>query len=195
MQRLLVLGCLLLTVGVVNAAPTTVNSTTPTSVSPADTFGYTHWVYEGNYTWTHSVSYGTAPVPGATLDLLSASLTITGYSIETAIGIKADGTSVGNLATAGPMDTTITTFVFPDNAALDTMLMDGKVVVQAIPTGDLGESFKFNSSKLSVTYDWILPPPEPPQPPEPPVVPAPAGLVLAGIGTALIGWLRRHQCL
>jgi hypothetical protein len=185
---------LLLMVGVVNAAPTTVEDTTPISVSPANTFGTWHWVYQGNYTWTHTVDYGAPPVPGATLDLLAGSLTISGYSIDMPIGIKVDGVAVGNLATQAPglEQTTITTFVAPDDGTLDALVLDGVLVVQAIPTGDLGASFKLNSSKLSVTYDWILPPPPDP---DPPVVPAPAAVMLVGIGTAVVGWLRRHQCL
>ncbi len=190
MQRLLITGCLLLMVGAVNAAPTTVEDTTPINVSPANTFGTWHWVFEGNYTWTHTVDYGAPPVPGATLDLLAGSLTISGFSIDTPIGINVDGVPVGNLATQAPgyEQTTITTFVAPDDGTLDALVLDGVLVVQAIPTGDAGANFKFNSSKLSVTYDWILP-----QEPEPePVVPAPGALLLAGIGTALIGWFRRN---
>jgi hypothetical protein len=188
MQRSLIAGCLLLMVGMVNAAPITVEDTTPINVSPANTFGNWHWVYQGNYTWTHTVDYGAPPVPGATLDLLSGSLTISGFSIDVPIGIKLDGIAAGNLATqaAGLEQTTITTFLPPDDATLEALLMDGVLVVQAVPTGDLGADFKFNSSKLSVTYDWILPPP---------VVPAPGAIALAAIGTGLIGWFRRRQCL
>jgi len=189
MQRVLAVGCLLLMVGVANAVPTTVENT----ISSAPTFGTWHWVYQGSYSWLHTVDYGPAPVPGATLDLLDASLTISAYAVDDeTVGITVDGIPAGNLATGGAMDTIVTTFIPPDDATLDALLMDGKLAVGAIPSGDLGERFMLNWSKLSVTYDWILPPP--PDPPKP-VVPAPAGLVLAGIGTAVIGWFRRHQCL
>ncbi len=187
MQRVLIVGCLLLMVGVANAVPTTVEDT----ISTAPTFDMTHWVYQGSLSWLHTVDYGAPPVPGATLDLLSASLTIRAYSVEETMGVTVDGNPAGNLATGQPMQWLETTFTAPD-AALDALLMDGQLAVVLTPTGDLGESYQLDWSKLSVTYDWLLPPP--PDPPKP-VVPAPAGLVLAGIGTAVIGWLRRHQCL
>jgi len=191
MQKLLAVGCLLLMAGVVSATPTTVDNT----ISSGVPFGINHWSQDGTLSWLHTVSYGAPPVPGATLDLLSASLTITAYSVESTLGVKGDTKSMGNLGTGSSMQTIGTVFTVPAGD-LDAVLMDGQLNVAVTPADQYaGDMFKLISSKLSVTYDWILPPP--PTPPEPPapVVPAPAGLVLAGIGTAVIGWLRRHQCL
>jgi hypothetical protein len=137
------------------------------------------------------VDYGLAPVPGATLDLLSASLTIRAMSVEGPFAVQTDGLPAGNLSTGQPLQWIETTFVAPD-AYLDALLMDGQLAVKVIPGGDLGELYQLDWSTLSVTYDWILPPP--PDPPAP-VVPAPGAVALAGIGTILIGWLRKRQSL
>lgn len=185
-MRTAVLVACLAFVSVASAVPTTVTST----ISSAPTFNRDHWVYQGSLSWTHTVDYGSAPVPGATLDLLSATLEIYAYSVEEPyFAVTADGVAAGTLVTGQPLQWTTTTIVAPD-AYLDALLMDGQLAVTVTPGGDLGELYQLEWSKLTVTYDWILPPP--PDPPAP-VVPAPGAVVLAGIGTALIGWLRKRQ--
>jgi hypothetical protein len=107
----------------------------------------------------------------------------------------ADGTILGNLQSPPPgLPDQWTTKTF-DLAAILADLEDGMLDMDInIDTGMTGSGVTLGSSTLSVTYrwDWVVQDEDDGDDDGGPVVPVPGALVLAGIGTVLIGWFKRR---
>jgi hypothetical protein len=213
MKKALVVTCVLLAMGVAQAGPMsltdtvgdTANNSTdglyflPSGSSPSYTPPYYRYFFQ-DWDWDHSVTYLPDPSPDASgvRTIESGTLTVYAWQVDENDQIIADGTSLGNLAkqpAGGPDQWTTKTF---DLAAILADLEDGMLDVDLnIDTGTSGSGVTVGWSKLSVTYrwDWVVQDPPPPPPPQPPQVPAPGAIVLAAMGTGLLGWLRRRQSL
>jgi hypothetical protein len=208
MRRIVLVACVLLATGMAQAGPMTLVDTVgdvanytsdglyflPSGNNPGYTPPYYRYGFQ-DWDWDHAVTYLADPSPDASgvRTIMSGQLTVYAWQVDENDQIIADSTSLGNLAkqpVGGPDQWTTTTF---DLAAILADLEDGVLDVDLnIDTGNSGSGVIVGWSSLSVTYkwDWV----EEDEPPEPePVVPAPGALVLAGIGTALVGWLRRNQ--
>lgn len=210
MRRIALVTSVLLAMGVAQAGPMTLTDSVsdvannasdgvwflPSGESPEHDSTYYRYFYE-DWDWDHAVSYLPDPSPDASgvRTLVSATLTVEAWQADENDQIIADGTSLGNLTKppVGYPDTwTATTF---NLAPILADLEDGALDVDInIDTGTSGSGVIVRRSTLDVTYrwDWVE---EEPEPEPEPVVPAPGAVVLAAIGSGLIGWLRRHQCL
>jgi len=200
MRIVVLLTSVLLAVGVANAAPTTVCDTAnftsdglyflPPGFSPGYVTPFYRYYYQ-DWGWDHAVTFDPAPDPSATFNLLSATLTVHAWQVDEPDLISGDGHPLGNLVYQPPALDGWTTTTF-DLASILGDLADGQLDVWLnINTAGCGTGIVVDWAKLCVTYEWVVPQ----VPPVPPVVPAPAAVVLAGIGTGLIGLLRRRRNL
>jgi len=189
MKRIaVILVCTSLLAGIVNAAPTTVTDTL--------TFESTHtYINTPSVSWTQAVVFIAKPDPAATLQIDSAYLRIKANMIGTTVPVTGDGLALGNLIqNPGWQETQ-----FNLTGAQLATVADGQLAVVLNTASEDG--FQLGWSKFSVTYEWIIPSggdddddddggnggTNP--------VPAPGAVVLAGIGTGLIGWLKRRWSL
>jgi hypothetical protein len=163
----------------------------PSGNSPGYAPPYYRYFWE-DWDWDNAVTYLPDPSPDASgvRTIMSGQLTVYAWQVDENDQILADGHSLGNLVkqpAGGPDQWTTTTF---DLAAILADLEDGVLDMDInIDTGQSGSGVVVGWASLSVTYkwDWVEQEPEPPEP----VIPAPGALLLAGIGTALVGWLKR----
>jgi hypothetical protein len=171
--------------GVANAAPTTVESKLGDPGPGPLPFDRSSAYFYTTLNWTHTVTFSAQPDPTATLQIDSAFLQIRADLVDSTVPVTGDGIALGNMTTSPGWYTTQFNLT---GTQLDALL-DGQLVVVFNASNDNG--FYLDWSKLSVTYEWVVQT----QPPQPPVVPAPGAVVLAGIGTGLIGWLKRRWSL
>jgi hypothetical protein len=195
-----VVTSVLLAAGLASAAPTTVCDTANYGsdglyfLAPGFSPGYTppfYRYFDQDWGWDHDVMFDPSPGPGAIFTLLSASLTVHAWQVDEPDLITADGTDLGNLVSQ-PTGLDGWTTTTSDLAAILGDLTEGHLDVSMninVPEGSSGVLLDW--AKLCVTYEWVVPE----VPPPPPVVPSPGSVVLAGIGTGLIGWLRRRRSL
>jgi len=194
--------CVVLLAGVANAS-LTYTSTVPTvynestwpwcdSTDPGILHGHPPYYlyYDGDFEWIHDLS-------------LPAGSTITGVELKIRaweVGpehdfISVNGTEVGALAfgwLSWPYfsETTLTVpvglitddhvhvFIAVDGYGIDS---DSGTRYQEVGDGFSGLTLAY--SQLTVTYE----------PYQEPVIPAPGAILLGGLGTCLVGWLRRRQ--
>jgi hypothetical protein len=209
MRRVVLVTSVLLAMGVANAGPMSLTDTVgdtanfasdglyflPSGTSPGIAPPFYRYGYQ-DWGWNQAVTYLADPSPDASgvRTLMSATLTINAWQADETDQIIADGIVLGNLQKppAGlPNQWTTTTFTLSP-AALAS-LEDGlsNMHIDIDNGGSGGEGVILSQSALSVTYKWDWT--EPDQ--QPPAVPAPGAVVLAGLGTALIGWLKRRQSI
>jgi hypothetical protein len=134
--------------------------------------------------------------PADAIGILSAKLAVDAWDVDSGLGeddyIVADGHDLGTLA--GQAETWTTTTFTLGSAVLADLWADNHldmwIDIDRVFAGEPLWRVTLGEARLiDVTYDIYVPPPEPP------VVPVPGAVVLVAIGTGLIGWLRRHQCL
>jgi hypothetical protein len=104
--------------------------------------------------------------------------------------IYGDGILLGLLQAQPPgcSNTWTTTTFNLSPAFLQSKLTDGDLDAwMNIDSTCTGSGLILDWAKLTVNYQWDCV--------EQPVVPAPGAVVLAGIGTGLLGWLRKRQSL
>jgi hypothetical protein len=198
MRIVVLVTSVLLAAGVANAAPTTVSDTAnhasdglyflPSGSSPAYAPPYYRY-FDQDWGWDNDVTFGPAPDPSATLNLLSATLTVHAWQVDEPDQISGDGHALGNLVyepVGMPDGWTTTTF---DLASILGDLADGHLDAWLnINTTEGGSGVLVDWATLSVTYEWVVSQ-------QPPAVPSPGAVVLAGIGTGLVGWLKRRWSL
>lgn len=183
--------------GVANADFTsTVYSTGPTPPF-GQTYTNSNLAASSNFTWQFdwTADLATLAAQGA-LTIQSAMLTVNAEGVtrdsdplfDEKHDVYLDGTFVGTIANGvAAHDTTFNLLpAFLSN-------LDGLVNMKVdlfVGAGFAGLSSKFNSSQLAIEY-FV----DEPEPPVPPAVPAPAAVILAGLGAGLVGWLRRRNTL
>ncbi len=213
MRRIALVTSVLLAMGVAQAGPMTLSDTVENTAdfstdgtwflpsgSPANNYSSSYQYFFEDWDWDHAVTYLADPSPDASgvRTIESATLKVYAWQADETDQIIADGSVLGNLVkppTGYPDNWTTTTF---NLSSILASLEDGMLDVDInIDTGVTGSGVILGWSKLSVTYrwDWTVQDPPPPEPPEPTPVPAPGAVVLAAIGTGLIGWLRRRESL
>lgn len=203
MRRLVLVSSLLLAVGVANAGPVTFpgtvtniadNASDPPAASwflPAgDSPGYIPpWYRYGfqDWGWDHGVTYPPDPCPcgSGVFSFVSGSLTVYAWGVNDndPTLIYGDGVLLGSLQSQPPgMNTWTTTTFNLSPAFLQSYLSDGALDVwMDIDTLWSGSGVILDWGLLTVNYQWEC------------QVPAPGAIMLAGIGTGLLGWLRRRQ--
>jgi len=206
MRKIVLVSIALLAAGVTHAGPvfpdtvmdTADNITDPPTASwflpAAIPPGYTPPWYRylnQDWGWDHDVTYVPDPCPSGTgiFSFVSGSLEVHAWGVndEDPTLIYGDGVLLGPLQPQPPGNNTWTTTTFNLSPAfLQSYLADG--VLNAwmnIDSTWTGSGVILDWALLTVNYQWECVP----------VVPAPAGVVLAGIGAGLLGWLRRRQYL
>jgi len=206
MRKIVLVSIALLGAGVANASPiifpgtaadTADNVFDPPAVSwflPAATPpGYTPPWYRylnQDWGWDHGVTYMANPCPedSCVFSFLSGTLEVHAWGVtdEDPTLIYADGVLLGALQPQPPGNNTWTTTTFNLSPAfLQSHLGDGALNVwMDIDTLWVGSGVILDWALLSVDYEWEC---------EQPTVPAPGAVMLAGIGTGLLGWLRKRQ--
>jgi hypothetical protein len=203
MMRVLGIVCVVLVAGVANAS-LTYTSTVPTvydsstypwcnSTDPGTLHGHPPYYlyYDGDFGWEQSLS----GVP-SDATILGGQLTIRAWEVGPEHDfITVNGTEVGELVSGFLSYPYFTNTVLMVPASLLTgdhvdmfVAVDGYGTDQAsghrYPEAGNGFSgVTMVYSQLTVTYE----------PYQPPVIPAPGAILLAGLGTCLVGWLRRRQ--
>lgn len=171
---------------------------TPTSwfLPPATPPGYTPPWYRYFYQdwgWNNGATYAPDPCPLGTgvFSFVSGSLEVHAWGVTDVDPtlIYGDGVLLGALQPQPPGGNTWTTTLFNLSPAfLQANLADGNLNVwMNIDTLVTGSGVILDWAKLTVNYQWVCE--------QPPTVPVPGGLALAGIGTGLLGWLRKRRCL
>lgn len=205
MMRVLGIVCVVLVAGVANASltytdtvPTVYNQSTWSwcdSTDPGVLHGsppyyrywYTYEPYNGDFEYDHDIT-GDLP-PGSTIT--GVELRIRAWEVGPEQDqISADGSYVGDLVPAvfSPYFTetsfTLPTSTLGDNVVHVLVGVDGFGNDHGHVYPPIGYSGMTPVwSKLIVTYE----------PYQEPVIPAPGAILLGGLGTCLVGWLKRRQ--
>jgi hypothetical protein len=210
MRRLLLVSSVLLAAGVAHAGPVPLPDTVMNFADNAsDTPAVSWFLPAGNdpdyippwyrycfqdWGWDHAVSYMPDPCPYGLgiFSFVSGSLTVHAWGVtdDDPTLIYGDGVLLGALQTqpSGWGNTWTTTTFDLSPAFLQSYLIDGDLDVwMNIDSTWTGSGVILDWANLIVNYQWDCG--------GQPVVPAPGAILLAGIGTALLGWLRRRQYL
>jgi hypothetical protein len=206
MRKIVLVSIALLGASVANAVPIfpdTVmnvadNITDPPTVSwflPAATPpGYAPPWYRylnQDWGWDHDVAYAPDPCPFGTgvFSFLSGMLEVHAWGVndEDPTLIYGDGVLLGPLQPQPPGNNTWTMTTFNLSPAfLQSHLADGQLDVwMDIDTLWSGSGVILDWANLTIDYQWECVP----------VVPVPGGVVLAGIGAGILGWVRRRRYL
>jgi len=208
MRKLFLVSSVLVAAGVASAGPVTVPGTAtsiannvndppaaswflPSGATPGYTPPWYRYCFQ-DWGWDHAVSYAPDPCPYGTgvFKFVSGSLTVHAWGVhnDDPTLIYADGVLLGALQTQPPGSNTWTTTTFNLSPAfLQSELSDGNLNVwMDIDSTWNGSGVILDWADLIVNYEWDCSGPQP-------TVPVPAGIVLAGLGTAFVGWMRRRR--